>query len=87
MSIIPRLLDNYVPYGQPIGSPLDGQAHDSPVVNRLHCLSLLDSSIRLSEESRIAYYEVVNGQGCRSSVTKSSSRDCLLTLSVIRSLQ
>lgn len=57
------------------GFPFDSPGHDPLSANEVHCKELLDNIVRLSEESQVSYFEVRNGEGCRS-LTKCTFDPC-----------
>ncbi|KAL8788932.1 MAG: hypothetical protein Q9213_001455 [Squamulea squamosa] len=63
MFFVTKLVDKYVPHEQLLGFPFDSPAYDPFLANGLRCKDLLDSTIRLSESTDIAYYELVDGEG------------------------
>ncbi|KAL8857596.1 MAG: hypothetical protein Q9178_005924 [Gyalolechia marmorata] len=60
---IPELLNNYIPHEQSLQFPFDSLSYDPFLANGLRCKRLLQDTIRLSERSQVAYYEVVDGEG------------------------
>lgn len=57
-----------------LGFPFVSPAYDRFSINGALCCDLLDNIIPLSETSTAAYFRVVNGSGCTSSVRKAEIR-------------
>lgn len=65
--ILPSKLANWhTPRRDLSGFPFDSPGHDPLSANESHCKELFDDIIRLSEESTVSYFEVRDGEGCRS---------------------
>lgn len=70
-----EMLKWHIPRHDLSGFPFDSPGHDPLSANEVHCKDLLDNIVRLSEESKLSYFEVRNGEGCRS-LTKYTHEPC-----------
>ena len=61
---LPGLSTNSVSFEALSGFPFDSPAYDSLQSNGLRCKQLLDT-VRLSNQSIISYFELLNGEGRR----------------------